>query len=93
MLNDAAKFDPLGNHIWSRIFGNAGSERANGVAVDPDDNVIITGSFRGSLVIDGDTLTNANHSDVFLIKFDGSGNYLWGQSFGSPDDDQVGVKA
>jgi hypothetical protein len=63
----------------------------NGIAVDPSDNVFVTGEFSGSIDFDPgpgvDIHTsqlisgNSYYSDAFVSKFDSDGNYLWGRNW------------
>jgi len=83
-----AKFDPGGNNIWSQRFGDASGQVANKVTVDPFGNVIVTGYFQGTVNFGGGVLTSAGSNDIFVAKFDASGNHLWSQSFGDASDQQ-----
>lgn len=71
-----AKLDPDGNHQWSRRFGNANIQQARGVKVDHEGNLIVTGDFLGSIDLGGGAYA-ASNSDIFVAKFDPSGNHLW----------------
>lgn len=77
-----AKFDPSGDHVWSQRFGDGGFQAGHCVAADSDGNVIITGPFNSSVDFGGGTMTSAGSFDIFLAKFDPSGNHLWSQPFG-----------
>src|SRR3989344_1115721 len=44
------KYDSAGNRIWTKLYGVAGSDTANGVAVDVASNVYITGKTVGGNV-------------------------------------------
>ena len=44
------KYDSAGNRIWTKLYGVAGSDTANGVAVDGASNVYITGKTVGGNV-------------------------------------------
>ncbi len=83
-----AKFDKDGNHLWSKRFGGTGDDAGHSVSVDSSGNVYITGNFSGSTInFGGDNLTNNEHSDIFLAKFDSNGNHLWSKRFGGTYDD------
>jgi hypothetical protein len=56
------------------------------VAADPHGNVLVVGTFTGTLEIGG-TLTSAGGADVFVAKLDPAGHVLWSKSFGSGADD------
>lgn len=76
-----AKFDPNGGCIWADTVSNA-SFRA--VCSDQSGNVYATGSFEGSITIGGFELNSAGGSDVFVVKYDENGNYLWAKRGGGP---------
>jgi hypothetical protein len=79
-----AKFDSSGSHIWSRRFGGPVYENAWGIEFDPkDDYVFVAGSFRDTLDFGGKPLVNVHDwDDVYLVKFDPTGNHVWSQSWG-----------
>lgn len=80
-----AKFDPAGNHLWSKQFGNSLSQRGRGIACDSADNILVTGHFVGSINFGGPAL-NAPVNDtnnLFVAKLDPVGNHLWSQSYGN----------
>ncbi|HRP54360.1 MAG TPA: hypothetical protein PLI97_12750, partial [Fluviicola sp.] len=79
-----AKLDPLGNVVWARSEGGNMSENAYGVTVDYNNNVILTGQYQGTATIGTNTYTslidpmNSQYSyDLFIAKYDSSGNPLW----------------
>jgi len=75
-----AKYDPSGNLLWLRSGGGAGADIGNGITVDNSGNVIITGEFAGTATFGSQSLTSMNGStDVFTVKYDGSGNVLWAE--------------
>ena len=80
-----AKFDAAGKHLWSKRFGDASTQSANGVATDTDGNVVVTGKIYGTVDFGGGPLTSAGDSDVFVAKFDGAGKHLWSKRFGDAD--------
>ena len=76
-----AKIDPSGNLLFIQQFGTPFSDIGYGIALDGSGNVFITGSTGGSL-----GSTSAGQLDVFLARFDSSGN-LAIQQFGTPFND------
>ena len=74
-----AKYDRLGNKLWTRLLGSSGDEGTSGIAVDGSGNIYIAGGTSGNL----DGITNAGSYDAFLAKYDSSGNKLWTQLLGS----------
>ncbi len=85
-LDDAfvRKYDSGGNILWTWQFGTNKDEQATAVAIDSNDNIIVTGYTKGSLQI------NALGSfDCFVRKFDSAGNILWTRQFGTWQNDQA----
>ncbi|MGK3959901.1 SBBP repeat-containing protein [Sorangium sp. So ce118] len=78
-----AKLDEDGNHIWGNRFGNSSNQYGNDIATDASNNIIITGSFGGTLDFGGEALTSAGGTDIFVAKFNSSGEHLWSSRFGN----------
>ena len=82
------KCDPGGNVIWRRTaFGNGS---AVSLSADNTGNIYMAGYFYSATIIfDGITLNNnvTEHDDVFLVKYDSSGNVQWARSAGGNSDD------
>lgn len=80
-----SKLDSLGNFVWAKRMGGAGSCGSNCITVDDSGNVYTTGHFTGTADFDPDTgvfnLT-AGSEDVFISKLDSSGNFIWAKRFG-----------
>ncbi|MEO7331851.1 MAG: hypothetical protein ABI193_24965 [Minicystis sp.] len=82
-----ARFDQAGTPLWSHRYGDARDQDAEAVALDGAGNVVITGSFLGTLAFEGKTLVNADannlSTDLFVAKLGAAaGNVLWAQRFG-----------
>lgn len=71
---------------WARSIGGSKTEYGYGIAVDGSGNVYATGSFQGTVDFDPgpgiDTLVSAGNSDIFIVKYDAVGNYLWARGIG-----------
>jgi hypothetical protein len=67
-----AKYDALGNQIWVKQFGTSSSEVANGITINSNGTIYVTGSTNGSLPGN----TNQGSSDAFIAAFDSNGNLL-----------------
>lgn len=86
-----AKYDRGGAMIWSRTFGSALDDEALAVNTDAAGNVYACGYF--SLNIDfnpgfGDGILNASGGkDIFMIKLDAFGRFLWAKRIGSSGPD------
>ncbi len=83
------KYDPSGNVIWAKSAGGTSDDGGRGIAVDQSGNVIITGYFKSpSIVFGTTTLINSGLNDIFVAKYDPSGNLLWAVADGSSTEDQ-----
>jgi hypothetical protein len=79
-----AKYDADGNQLWLKQFGESLSEWGNDVAVDDSDGIYLTGisSF----------IYPYGPGDVWLAKYDASGNQQWLHEFSSTGlDNSMGV--
>ena len=81
-----ASFDEEGNPRWSARFGDGDEQGAQGVAVDLEGNVFVTGMMRGIADFGGGPLASAGDGDVFLAKLDSAGHHLWSRRFGDSHD-------
>jgi Beta-propeller repeat len=78
-----AKYDSLGNKLWTRQFGTEAEEGSLSVVTDKWGDVYISGYTADGL--DGST---PDVWDAFLIKYDPSGNQIWAQQIGTSGYDQ-----
>jgi hypothetical protein len=81
------RYDPAGQLVWERIWGSESQATGLNVAMDDSGYIYVTGYFRGDNVDfdpgPGTDLHSYHGSeDIFLSKFDSSGNYIWGRSWG-----------
>ncbi|MBI3510185.1 MAG: T9SS type A sorting domain-containing protein [Bacteroidetes bacterium] len=86
------KYDSAGNELWGRGQGGAMHDFGYAVAVDAVGNSYMSGMFNSSsMTIGTTTLTNSSMSsqDMFLYKYDPSGNPLWAISAGGMTDDEM----
>ena len=73
------KYDSNGNKFWTRLLGVAGVYTdAYGITSDLSGNVYMTGWTKGNL--DEHILTGIR--DLFVVKYDSSGNNLWTELLG-----------
>ena len=91
--NDAfiLKLDVNGNFIWAKNVGSTGDDRGESIKTDLSGNLYICGSFRNTADFDPGPadfeLTSEGQSDIFILKLDASGNFIWARSMGSWDYD------
>jgi chitodextrinase len=82
-----AKYSSSGTLLWAKRFGGAADDEANGVAVDSQANIFLTGQTSGSIVFGANTLTSLGGTDVIVAKLDSSGNPQWSSRFGDINSD------
>jgi hypothetical protein len=85
------KLDNAGNFLWA--IGNGGEggilsiSRAYSTTIDKSGNSYTTGYFNDTLDFDpgpGTFFIPNNSSDIFVLKLDTSGNFIWAKSVSSP---------
>ena len=83
---DLAKIDPSGNLLWKDTLYFWCGGRIRRMAVDHSDQIIIGGEFCGPVDSDPGIGTNYLYTgafeDVFVIKLNSAGNFLWSGAFG-----------
>jgi hypothetical protein len=83
-----SKLDASGNYIWVKHIGTATSVsyEGNAVAADAAGNIYVTGYFNANTDFDpgaGTAFSNSNgNDDIFILKLNASGNYVWHQKIG-----------
>lgn len=75
--------------LWNLIFGGALNDVAPAMAVDMNGNVIVGGTFSGTMTVGAQQLTSAGGTDGFIAQFDTNGNLKWAQSLGDAADQSV----
>jgi hypothetical protein len=75
------KYDGSGTELWTRQIGSADLDGALGVAIGPQDSVVVAGSIDNSGVLEGQISSGAG--DCFVRKYDADGNVLWTHQFGT----------
>jgi hypothetical protein len=76
-----AKYDATGNFVWAEQVASSGSTEANGSAVDGFGNLLITGSFGGTVDFDPGfnvykVTANATKS-LFTLRLNRNGAFSW----------------
>jgi hypothetical protein len=83
------KYSPVGGHVWSKRFGGTGYDFGAAVAVDSAGNVVVAGTFDGTIDLGGGQLTTAGDRDIFVAKFSSTGQHIWSKRFGGSSADFV----
>ncbi len=90
-----AKLDATGNFIWAKSFGGNDIDLAFAIETDVAGNCIITGQFRDTAQFGTSTLhSQINPStgnpgfDIFILKLDANGNFIWVKQGAAKYDDR-----
>jgi hypothetical protein len=86
------KYDPNGNFIWARSVGGGISDVSYSIKADASNNVLVVGFFQGTVDFDPAlsgtvNITSNGFKDIFVLKLNSSGNFVWAKSAGSSVDD------
>lgn len=87
-----SKHDSSGNFLWAVGIGGTLEDQGRSVAVDSAGNVYVTGFFNGTVDFDPgsgiEILTSLGDTDIFVLKLDTDGNFIWANSMGSATEDE-----
>jgi len=87
------KLDPNGEFVWAGSMGGIDYDYGYSIATDSDDNVYVAGYYADTADFDpGEEvyeLTANGWEDIFIMKLDVSGNFIWAKSIGGPDFDGI----
>lgn len=85
------KLDSNGNFIWAKKMGGTGFDSGYSITIDGNNNILITGTFSGTVDFDPGTsiinLISSGTQDIFISKYDNNGNYLWARKIGGSSND------
>ena len=83
------KYDANGNFVWAVNVGGPKQDISTSIAIDASGYVYVAGFFEDTADFDpGPGVFNLNASttwqdiDIFILKLDPSGNYVWAKQFG-----------
>lgn len=87
------KLDGSGNLLWTNTIGGANSEWGESLAIDVSGNVYISGYFCDTIDFDPGPalvpLISEGNSDIYIVKFNEAGDFLWAKSAGGGATDAV----
>ncbi|NQY30360.1 MAG: SBBP repeat-containing protein [Flavobacteriaceae bacterium] len=82
------KLDANGDFIWAKSFGGDNYDSGASIAIDSQNNIYITGSFRETTDFDPSSNTfyltsnTQGIDDIYVLKLDTNGAFIWVKSFG-----------
>lgn len=87
-----AKLNSNGDVLWVNIISGSEEDLGRGAVTDSEGNVYVVGHFTDTVVFDitaTDTIGAGSKGgqDVFVVKYDSNGNYLWHLTAGGTGDD------
>ena len=100
-----AKLDANGNVLWAKALNSTGEAHVAAVTVDPDDNIVVAGTFHYDLDLDEDDpgahvvsswqawcVPNGCNltDDMFLAKYTPDGEVIWGHAYGDDSSEGIG---
>jgi len=83
------KTDKDGNFVWAKRFGGESFDNGTDVTTDAAGNVYITGVYQETADFDPGEgeflLTTSGGLDIFVVKLDANGNFVWAKSMGGTE--------
>ncbi|MBC5834480.1 T9SS type A sorting domain-containing protein [Flavobacterium sp. F372] len=77
------KYNTNGNLLWAKKAGNSSYNVSTGLTIDSDNNSYISGAYFNSITFENlPQLVSQGNQDVFLTKYDATGNAIWSKSNG-----------
>lgn len=74
---------------WATDIGSDNIDQATSIAVDAVGNSYVTGFFSSSVTLEnGSLISSAGGKDIFIAKYDGSGQLVWAKGIGGSGDDE-----
>ncbi len=88
----AAKYNSTGEYQWAFAIGGGNTDVGRDIEIDNSGNVYIVGDFDGSNIDfnpspSAATNLTSNNRDVFIAKYNASGQYQWAKDFGGSGSD------
>lgn len=88
-----SKLDVNGNFLWAKNLGTVANDGGTDIVTDAIGNIYIAGSFVGTGDFNPDAgtynLNSQGDRDIFILKLDMNGDFIWAKSFGGTQADEV----
>ncbi len=88
------KYDASGNFVWAKSWGGASNEIAKKIAISHSGSIYVSGTFSSTTDFDPNSgILNLNpigSNDIFISKFDTSGNIKWAKQLGGASNEDLG---
>lgn len=83
-----ASFSATGQHVWSKRFGRSGRDAAWGLALAPDDSIVMVGEYLGdidpnnNISFGGPPLPGYGGGDAFVVRLAANGDHVFSKGLG-----------
>lgn len=81
------KLDINGNFVWVRSFGGISAEHVCEIILDSNNNVFVAGSFYNTVDFNVNAdiynVSSNGERDIYILKLDALGNYIWVRTMGA----------
>lgn len=84
-----AKLDTAGNVLWAKNAIIAAGDHGTKVVIDRLGNSYVLGQFSGTATFDSHSITSNGQNDLFLVKYNPSGQVIWAKNAGGNQNDWV----
>ena len=86
-----SKLDAAGNFVWAKKIGASSNDQGLSIATDANGNVYATGYFQNTVDfnpgIGAANLSSVGSYDIFILKLDAAGNFVWAKRLGGSGTD------
>ena len=72
-----ARYSTNGSYVWSLRLGGTGDDTPVAIAIDTNDNILVSGVFHGTIDLGGGPFVAGSSGDIFVVKYSSAGSYLW----------------
>lgn len=83
------KYDAYGNLLWAKGAGGGSNDEGYSLSTDDSGNIYVSGYFTQPARFGTIQLISDGQADMFLAKYDPSGNVLWAKRAGGKGDDRA----
>lgn len=86
------KLNTNGDYVWAKNYGGNSLENSISISLDPDGNIYTTGNFYGTADFDpgvgvSNLIASGSSADIFVLKLNNIGDYVWAGKIGETGDD------
>lgn len=82
-----------GSYGWTKSYGGEASDEGNGIAIDSNDNLYISGSYQGTVDFDSssgeDLQPGVSGSEIYVTRINADGSYGWTRTLGTSMHDKA----